>query len=118
MSTATDAAGNVGTSTGAAIYGTSGNSTLVSTSGNDIMTGGSGADTFVFNGTHFGNDVITDFQAQGWNHDIIQISSSAVKLAQVTQVGADVVVTFGAADSITLQNVSLTKLMQSDVHII
>ena len=42
-STATDAAGNIGKSTGAAIYGTTGNNTLSNTGGNDIMTGGNGS---------------------------------------------------------------------------
>ena len=65
-STATDAAGNIGKSTGAAIYGSTGNNALSNTGGNDIMTGGNGSDTFVFSGTKFGSDVITDFRATRW----------------------------------------------------
>ena len=79
-STVTDIAGNVGPSTGDAIYGSSnGKDQLLSTPGNDIMTGGSSADTFVFNGSSFGKDVITDFVAQGGgnHHDVIQFSSTA-----------------------------------------
>ena len=120
-STATDVAGNVGNSTGAAIYGTGGKDTLVSTGGNDIMTGGSSADTFVFKGLNFGKDVITDFHPQGWSHDIIQFSSNAFSsfaavLAQAAQVGTDVVIAHDAADSVTLKNVSLSQLTKSDFH--
>ena len=122
-STATDVAGNIGNSTGAAIYGTTGNNTLVSTAGNDIMTGGNGADSFLFNGTTFGNDVITDFRAQGPNHEIIQFSktafdSFAAVLNHAAQVGTDVVITHDLADSVTLKNVSLSKLSQSDFHFV
>ena len=122
-STATDVAGNVGMSTGAAIYGTSGNNTLVSTSGNDIMTSGGGADTFVFNGKTFGNDVVTDFRSQGWSHDTIQFSKTAFSsfaavLAHAAQVGTDVVITYDAADHVTLKNVSLGTLTQHDFHFV
>jgi Ca2+-binding RTX toxin-like protein len=122
-STATDVAGNVGTSTGAAIYGTSGNDTLVSTPGNDIMTGGSGADTFVFNGSSFGKDVITDFTVQGAHHDIIQFSqadfnSFAAVLAHATQVGSNTVIAYDANDTVTLHNVQINKLTQADFHFV
>ena len=71
-STATDGSGNVGQSTGAAMYGTSGNDIITSTSGDDILTGGGGANTFVFSGAIFGKDVVTDFKATGSNHDILR----------------------------------------------
>ena len=122
-STATDLAGNAAASTGAAIYGTIGNNTLMGTGGSDIMTGGSGADTFVFSGTHFGNDVITDFRAGGWIHDSIQLSKNAFSsfsavLAHAAQVGTDVVISYDAADSITLKNASLSQLTKSDFHFV
>ena len=122
-STATDVAANLGKSIGAAIYGTSGNNTLVSTSGNDILTGGGGADTFVFSGTTFGKDVITDFRAGGGSHDTIQFNTNvfntfAAVLAHAAQVGADVVITYDPADSVTLKNFSLNKLTHSDFHLV
>jgi Ca2+-binding RTX toxin-like protein len=121
-STVTDIAGNIGQSTGAVIYGTSSDQTLVSTTGNDIMTGAAGADTFVFNGTNFGKDVITDFKTQGANHDVLQFSQSAFQtvadvLHHAQQVGSNVVVTYNAVDTVTLQNVSLNKLTQNDIHL-
>ena len=120
-STATDAAGNSGKSVGAAIYGTSGNNTLISTGGNDILTGGAGADTFVFNGSTFGNDVITDFRAGASSHDIVQFSKNAFStfaavLAHAAQVGTDVVISYDATDNVTLKNVKLSSLSQHDFH--
>ncbi|MFK4624025.1 putative delta-60 repeat protein [Bradyrhizobium diazoefficiens] len=52
--TGTDAAGNVGTGTGAAIYGSNGNDTISGTSGNDLITGAAGADNLAGG---LGNDV-------------------------------------------------------------
>ena len=42
--TGTDAAGNVGTSPGAAIYGSSGDDAITGTSGNDLIAGAAGSD--------------------------------------------------------------------------
>ena len=122
-SSATDSLGKIGNSTGAAIYGTTGNNTLVGTAGNDLMTGGGGSDTFVFKGLTFGNDVITDFGTGSKSHDIIQLSNSAFNsfaavLAHAAQVGSDVVISYDAADTITLKNQMLSHLTKSDFHIV
>ena len=117
-STATDIAGNIGKSAGAVIYGTPGNNALVSGAGNDVMTGNQGADTFVFHGTHFGNDVITDFHPQSVNHDTLVFDNFAILLAQAAQHGPDVVITVDAKDTITLQNVQLSSLHMNDVTIV
>jgi Ca2+-binding RTX toxin-like protein len=87
------------------------------------MTGSGGADTFAFNGTNFGKDVVTDFHIQGNNHDVLQFrqsafSSFAAVLSHAQQVGSDVLITYNAADSVTLQNVSLNKLTQTDFHFV
>jgi hypothetical protein len=121
-STATDIAGNVGQSTGSAIYGTASNDPIYSTPGNDILTGGSGADTFVFKAA-FGKDTITDFVATGAGHDVLQFDHSifatnAAALAHSTQVGSNVVIAYDAADTITLVGVSLHQLSANDFHII
>jgi Ca2+-binding RTX toxin-like protein len=119
---AMDAAGNVGSGTGAALYGTNGNNTLSVGPGNDLVTGRNGSDTFVF-GTSFGKDVITDFQASGWHHDVLQFSHNtfsnfAAVLAHAAQVGSDVVITADAADTVTLHNVQLSSLQKGDFHIV
>lgn len=122
-STPTDAAGNLGQGSVTAIYGSTGNNTLVSTAGNDIMTGSGGADTFVFNGSSFGGDVVTDFVAQGGHHDVMQFSANvfnnfAAVLAHAAQVGSNVVISVDATDSVTLNNVQLTKLASADFHFV
>jgi Ca2+-binding RTX toxin-like protein len=58
--------------------GGGGNDVLIGGAGFDRMTGGGGGDTFVFT-AGFGNDVITDFDANGTgtlaNQDLIDIST-------------------------------------------
>jgi serralysin len=87
--------------------------------GNDTLSGGAGADTFVFQ-ANFGKDVVTDFAATGANHDLLELDHSMfsqyatiedlLASASVAQVGANVVITADANDSITLQSVSLATL--------
>jgi Ca2+-binding RTX toxin-like protein len=110
------------------INGRGGNDTINGLNGNDLLTGGSGNDIFVFN-PGFGNDVITDFYTGNISrhhhyvsHDTLQFSHdvfsdvSAV-LANAVQVGADVVITADATDSVTLDNVLLSSLY-NDIHIV
>ena len=120
---AVDVAGNVGSEAPApAVYGSTSGDTLKVGPGNDLVTGGGGSDTFVF-GPNFGKDVITDFQASGWSHDVLQFSPNifsdfASVLAHAAQVGSDVVITADAVDSVTLKNVNLVSLQKTDIHIV
>ena len=87
------------------------------------MTGNGGADTFVFNRSTFGKDVITDFTTQGGYHDVIQFSSTvfdsvAAVLAHAAQVGSDVVITADATDAVTLQHEKLFALHSYDFHFV
>lgn len=100
------------------IVGTNGRDTLVSTSGNDLMVGRGGSDTFVFS-ANFGNDVIKDFQASGWGHDVVRFSRStfdgfADVLSHAAQAGPDVVITASATDSLTFKNLKLAELHRGD----
>jgi Ca2+-binding RTX toxin-like protein len=115
-----DSTGHVGASSGSAIVGSTGSDTLTSTAGNDLFVGKGSHDTFVF-APNFGNDVINDFGAGSRGHDVIQFSMSvfdsfASVLAHATQVGQDVVIAADATDSLTLKNVKLAALDQSDFH--
>ncbi len=91
--------------------------------GNDVMTGGTGNDTFRFFISDavpqdFGHDRITDFDAGFGPGDIIQFEGVFASFADVllgsAQVGADVVITYDANNSIRLENVLLSDLQPDD----
>ena len=86
--------------------------------GNDTMTGGIGADQFWYNGTGWGNDVITDFQLGLDQIDLRGVSGAHPLSLSTVQSGADTVISYtnGATTStITLQNVLATSLVPHDV---
>ncbi|MEN3382879.1 MAG: hypothetical protein V7608_2923, partial [Hyphomicrobiales bacterium] len=111
------------------LFGGAGNDTLFAGNGgdvlnggtgNDILNGGYGNDTFVF-GAGFGRDTIVDFG----HNDVIEIDhtlfasfKSMNDAHALKQVGADVVITIDANDSITLNHVNLSSLHASDFHIV
>jgi len=93
------------------LLGGNGSDTLDGGAGDDTLTGGNSPDLFVF-GRDFGRDLITDFDAK---NEKIQMSpamagSFADLKAQAAQVGGDVVITFDAANVLTLQDVKLSAL--------
>ena len=103
------------------LEGMGGNDRIAGLGGNDTLTGGVGDDTFVF-GPNFGKDVVLDFTAGGTDDSLeidhtVFADTNAV-LAASHQVGADVVITVDADDSITLKNVILGNLTASDFHIV
>ncbi|MBR0843456.1 hypothetical protein JQ607_24935 [Bradyrhizobium liaoningense] len=136
------------------LSGGGGADTLIGGAGNDRLTaGGGGVDNFVFapinpttvNGVYnagFGNDVITDFNANpvSSDHDVLQLSASmfaagttasaiangtahnaAGGLVTVVQSGSNVVITVDPTDTITLNSVSLTLLKlgaSTDIHLV
>jgi Ca2+-binding RTX toxin-like protein len=94
--------------------GGNGNDRLAGGTGNDILTGGNGNDTFVF-GASFGHDTVTDLHSGDHIEiDDHQFADFAAVLAASHQVGADVVITLDATDTITLQHVQLSSLHASD----
>jgi Ca2+-binding RTX toxin-like protein len=103
------------------LRGGAGNDRLTGGAGNDVLTGGAGNDTFVF-AAGFGQDTITDFTLKGVNADVIEVSKDVFSsytqvLAASHQVGANVVITAGT-DSITLTNVTLSKLSVDDFRFV
>ena len=80
--------------------------------GSDMMTGGAGSDTFQFN-SGFGEDTITDFDANGGagNQDFIRGNFDD---ATVTQDGDDTVLDFGNGDVLTLLDVSAADISAED----
>jgi hypothetical protein len=118
----TDAAGNIGASTGAAqfslasapLVGGSGDDVLIAW-GSDTLTGGAGADRFVVDAV-FTHRAITDFSHA--QHDVIELDASAYHnygwvMAHSTQVGTDTVINVNG-DLLTLQNVTRTSLQAGD----
>ncbi|MEV4607448.1 hypothetical protein MRBLMR1_002464 [Neorhizobium sp. LMR1-1-1.1] len=88
----------------------------------DIITDKYGRDTFVF-AEGFGQDLITDFVAAAGTDDVLQFDDSLFAtfegvLAAAAQTGNDTVISFDAANTITLQNVVRTDLHQDDVRFV
>ena len=84
---------------------------LIGGLGNDVMTGGAGQDAFVF-GPGFGNDRITDFDANpAGGQDILDVSGLGITAAlfasrvTIADVGADTLVTVDGTGSIRLAGV-------------
>ena len=86
------------------LKGADGNDVLVSKGGNDTLDGGAGADTYGF-GRGSGKDTITDYEYGGTNQDTIVLSGlNTVDLTATEQCGNDLILKFGDADQITVQN--------------
>lgn len=95
------------------LYGGNGNDALKGGKGNDRLTGGAGVDMFVFK-SRFDYDVITDFSAGNvLQFDPSVFANSAAVAAKAVQVGADVVITYDAANTVTLIGVVLANAFPS-----
>jgi len=97
----------VGNAAANRICGMGGADELRSGAGADFLSGGQGADTFVFL-TGDGRDTVQDFQD---NVDTLRITTLAgASMANAAQVGADVVISLGAGDQVTVLNTTLAAL--------
>jgi Ca2+-binding RTX toxin-like protein len=110
----------VGGGGGDSIASFSGADTITGGDGNDTITGGAGNDRFFFSVGHDA-DRITDFSAGAAVGDVIKffgfgtaLDSFAEVIAASAQVGADVVITLGGGDQITLAGVTLANLSAND----
>jgi hypothetical protein len=91
------------------------------TTGDGVITGAIHAadkDIFDFSGS-FGHNTITGFVGTTTQHDIIDFASDdfanyAAVQSHMAQVGANVVITLDAADTIILQHITLAHLVASD----
>jgi Ca2+-binding RTX toxin-like protein len=84
------------------LTGGRGSDSLYGGAGNDLLIGGGGADTFVAD-NFIGHDTIRDFNAQGADHDWIENTSGLE--ATWEKDGADILIRFGANDTMRLLNV-------------
>ena len=94
---------------------------IVGSRDNNVFTGGDGSDTFVFK-RGGGHDTITDFDASGSDHDILHFEGLFRNFDELRQHaerrGNDVVITIDEHTSITLENVRLNQLDESDFYFI
>ncbi len=118
------------------LNGGDGNDTLDGSLGDDVLDGGDGSDslsggtdslfgsggnnTFVFTGTSFGNDTITDFDETG---DVIVfngvtgLASFEDVLAKASDDGSDTTITLDAVNSVVLKDVLVSDLGASNFRI-
>ena len=104
------------------LNGSTGADHLVGGAGNDSLTGGTGDDTFIFK-PNFGLDAVQDFKDTANENDIIEFSTSvfadfAAVQAAMSQVGADVLITFDASNTVTLKSVTLSNLGADDFRLV
>jgi Ca2+-binding RTX toxin-like protein len=100
------------------IEGGAGNDTLNGGYGDDVLSGGIGADQFVFD-AHNGKDIVSDFKAsQGDVLDFVDTFGTNFRevMSHATQVGTSVVFTAGE-DQVTLKNVILSSIKETNVNI-
>jgi Ca2+-binding RTX toxin-like protein len=105
----------VGTAKSDRLTGNDQHNELTGLSGNDRLTGNGGSDTFIFS-LNCDRDEVTDFQANGKQHDIIRledygtIHNFADLKSHMTEVHGNVVIDRGEDDEITLVGVTLNEL--------
>jgi len=87
------------------LTGGAGNNHLFGDLGADTLTGGAGADTFHFQ-LGGGHDVVTDFNAAAGD----RIELDGVATYNLTQSGANVVISLASGDTITLANVQAASV--------
>ena len=92
------------------INGGAGNDVITGGVGNDLLIGGTGKDTFRF-ASGSGQDRITDFSKT--DHDVIDVSAflKAGYKAVLTDVGADVKISFATGDAIVLTGIHAKDLI-------
>ncbi|WP_206599941.1 Ig-like domain-containing protein, partial [Pseudovibrio sp. W74] len=105
------------------LTGTDADDRISASVNDDVSVGGEGNDTFVFNNTTFGNDVITDFIAGAGSDDAISFSvdvfaSLEAVLAAASDNGTDTVILLDGDNSITLNGVLVEELHSDDFQFI
>jgi hypothetical protein len=102
------------------LFGGAGKDTFYLGAGSDTVSGGSGADTFVFSQDNGRNrDTITDFDARGSDHDVLDISDFDVSSfkalkAMMVDTGDDVVISLPHRETIVLKDVHFVDLDKGD----
>jgi Ca2+-binding RTX toxin-like protein len=99
------------------LEGNAGDNELEGGRGDDELTGGDGDDLFIFNRGD-DQDVITDFDAKGSDHEVIEVNGYGSKLdfedLKISATKNGVEVDFGKGDSIFLEGVKIKDVDASD----
>jgi len=108
-----------GTDAGETLKGTNRHDVLDGKAGDDTLIGRGGADIFVF-GRNDDRDTITDFDAKGKDHDIVDLSSLSsiadfadLKAHHISEHGSDVWINGRNGDVLVLQGVEIDDLDKS-----
>jgi Ca2+-binding RTX toxin-like protein len=104
------------------ITGGAGNERIVGGAGNDQLTGGAGSDTFVFKAGD-GKDTVSDFQASGASHDVIEVDASKfadfnAAMKAIHDADGNAVLDLGDGSTLTLDGVHKAALSASDFHFV
>ena len=102
------------------LRGGDGRDMLTGGAGHDTLTGGAGSDSFIFR-SGFGADLVTDFDAVGSNHDILDLRDvrsittfTDLMSNHVAQAATGVVINAGSGHVIVLHDVLLSDLDSGD----
>ncbi len=93
------------------IFGRGGNDVLIGGRGNDVLIGGSGRDVFRFEGNHFGNDIIFDFNTDADKLDFA--GRSAAELQAIVESARDIV--GGVILRVNGQSVTVTGISSDEL---
>ena len=103
------------------VIGSGYNDVIIGNHADNTLTGGNGNDTFIFR-HDVGHDTITDFDAIGRDHDFLQLEGYFRDFqdlrGHMEARGNDVVITIDEHNSITLENVRLNQLDESDFYFV
>lgn len=104
------------------ISGGAGDDRITGGAGDDLLEGNAGKDVFMFK-AGFGNDTIDDFSTSCSSHDAIEFdvgvfANYAAVLAASEQVGDDVVIAFDNDNVVTIKDVALSHLHESDFRFV
>jgi Ca2+-binding RTX toxin-like protein len=103
------------------LYGNEGDDSIAGQGGNDLIDGGAGDDTlsggsggsdiFVFAGG-WGNDVITDYEA---NLDVIDFETNGVSISDltITQIGADTWIYGSQGETLQIRNTLMSDILMT-----
>ena len=105
------------------LTGDAGDDTLTGGDGDDYLAGGAGDDTFAFLDSDFGQDIVVDFASGAASDDVIEFDDMVFAdfnavIAAAADVGSDTVITLDAANTLTLQNVSVASLHADDFRFV